>query len=88
MLRVERTQISLDTKQADRLRRLARERGTSMAALIREAVDEVFPADATDSLEARWARALASVGGFHSGLTDVAERHDDYFVEAIEASDE
>ncbi len=86
MLRVERTQISLDPEQADRLRRLARERGTSMAALIREAVEAVFPADATDSLDARWQRALASIGGFHSGLTDASERHDDYFAEAIEAS--
>jgi Ribbon-helix-helix protein, copG family len=42
---VERTQISLDAAQASRLRRLARERGTSMAALIRAAVDRAYPVD-------------------------------------------
>ena len=79
---VERTQISLDAAQAARLRRLSRERGTSMAALIRDAVDRSYPADAGDSMDARWERALASVGGFHSGLSDVGEEHDRYLEEA------
>ena len=79
---VERTQISLEPAQAARLRRLARERRTSMAALIRDAVDRSYPADADDSLDARWERALASLGGFHSGLSDVGEEHDRYLEEA------
>jgi hypothetical protein len=78
---VERTQISLEPLQAARLRRLARERRTSMAALIRDAVDRSYPADADDSMDARWERALASLGGFHSGLSDVAEEHDRYLAE-------
>jgi hypothetical protein len=77
-----RTQISLTNEQAERLRRLARRRRTSMAALIREAVDAVHPADDTDSLEARWERALAAMGGFHSGLPDLARNHDKYLAEA------
>ena len=79
---VERTQISLEPAQAARLRHLARERRTSMAALIREAVDRSYPADADDSRDARWERALASLGGFHSGLSDVGEEHDRYLAEA------
>lgn len=82
MCAVERTQISLDAAQAARLRRLARERHTSMAALIRDAVDRTYPADADDSLEARWERALASVGGFHGDGSNVSEEHDRFLEEA------
>jgi predicted DNA-binding protein len=80
---VEQTQISLTREQAQRLRRLARERGVSMAALIREAIDRVHPADSDDSLDARWARALAAVGGGHSGRSDIAETHDRYLEDAF-----
>jgi hypothetical protein len=71
---VERTQISLTEEQARRLRGLARRRHTSMAALIRDAVDRAYPApDRTDD---RWSRALAAVGGFRSGRSDVSVEHD------------
>lgn len=81
---VERTQISLDAAQAARLRRLARERGTSMAALIRDAVELAYPEGSDDSPEARWQRALAAIGRHHSGLSDVSIRHDDYLADGIE----
>lgn len=71
---VERTQISLTEEQAQRLRGLAKRRRTSMAALIRDAVDRAYPpAGASDD---RWGRALAAVGGFRSGLIDVSVEHD------------
>ena len=79
---VERTQISLDAAQAARLRRLARERGTSIAALIRAAVDRAYPAADDDSLESRWDRALANVGGFRGDGSNVGEEHDRYLEEA------
>lgn len=66
MSTVERTQISLVPEQAARLRRLARERRTSMAALIRDAVDRTYPAEADNTLDARWERSLASLGGFRA----------------------
>jgi len=78
---MERTQISLEPEQAERLRRLARERGVSMAHLIREAVDAAYGPDAPDSREALWARAWRAVGSGHSGLGDVAENHDRYLDE-------
>jgi hypothetical protein len=53
-----------------------------MAALIREAVDRTYGADASD--EARWQRALDSVGGFRSGRSDVSERHDDALADAFD----
>jgi Arc/MetJ-type ribon-helix-helix transcriptional regulator len=78
---MERTQISLTSSQARELRRLARTRGTSMAALIREAVDRTYgQADE----EARWHRALDAVGGFRSDRSDVSERHDDALADAFD----
>lgn len=80
---MERTQISLTSSQARELRRIARARGTSMAALIREAVDRTYT-DGSDAT-ARWRRALDSVGGFRSDRSDVAERHDDALVDAFDS---
>jgi len=78
---MERTQISLEPEQAERLRRLARERGVSMAHLIREAVDAAYGPEAPDSREALWARAWSAVGCGHSGLHDLADEHDRYLDE-------
>ena len=79
---MERTQISLTSSQARELRRLARKRETSMAALIRDAVERTYALDA--GVEARWERALAAVGGFRSGRSDLSERHDDLLFDAYE----
>lgn len=67
--------------QAARLRRLARRRKTSMAALIRDAVDRVYsePGPADDP----WDRAIAAIGGFRSGRRDGSENHDDAFADAL-----
>jgi len=82
MLPMQRTQISLEPEQADRLRRLARERGVSMAHLIREAVDRTYGGPLALPTRAElWERAWSAVGCGHSGLGDVSERHDDYLDE-------
>ncbi len=52
-----------------------------MAALIREAVDRTY--GGADE-EARWQRALASVGGFRSDRSDISERHDEALADAFE----
>jgi hypothetical protein len=79
---MERTQISFEPEQADRLRRLAAERGVSMAHLVREAVDRMYGGALAPPTRAElWARALSAVGCGHSGLGDVSERHDDYLDE-------
>ena len=67
--------------QASALERRATESGRSVAALLREAVDAWLVADERRALIER---ARNSVGGFHSGLGDLAENHDEYFVQAIE----
>jgi hypothetical protein len=79
---VERTQISLEPDQADRLRRLAKERGVSMAHLVREAVDQAYGGPLAPPTRAELGeRALSAIGCGHSGLGDVSERHDDYLDE-------
>jgi hypothetical protein len=75
-----RTQIQLTEDQAEGVKRIARERGISVAAVIREAV-ELELAGRSDRAE-RWQRALAVVGKYRSGLADVAEHHDRYLAEA------
>jgi len=74
-----RTQVQLTEQQAIRLRRTAAERGVSMAALIREAVDSVV---ADEDRDARWERAVAAIGCGSSGLTDVGSEHDRYLERA------
>ncbi|MBX7161765.1 MAG: ribbon-helix-helix domain-containing protein [Acidimicrobiia bacterium] len=72
-----RTQISLTEEQHERLRALAAERGESMSALIREAIDAVGAVDRRREAHRRllaWARD----SGFRSGDTDVSENHDTY----------
>ncbi|MEX2546998.1 MAG: CopG family transcriptional regulator [Chloroflexota bacterium] len=81
---MERTQISLTTEQAARLRRIAEERGTSMAALIRDAVDRVLPDEDSPTMEERWARAFAAIGTARGGGGNVSEDHDRYLSDAYQ----
>ena len=77
-----RTQIQLTERQAAALKMVARERGVSMAAVIRDAVDVVVD---EASRQARVERAIAAVGGFSGGGRDVARDHDRYLEEAYQA---
>ena len=75
------TQISLTPTQARRLRRLADERHTSMAALVREAVDSAYPEPEARNRDKLWARAMSVVGIGNSGIADLGEEHDRYLAE-------
>ena len=52
-----------------------------MAALIRDAVDRAYPEG--ELVDSAWDRALAAVGGFHSGRGDISENHDEYVADAF-----
>jgi len=70
-----RTQISLTEDQMRRLRREARRRHMSLAAVIRDAVDRVVPDD--DVLRsARIDALLAAAGSVASGSGSIARDHD------------
>jgi hypothetical protein len=83
---VERTQISLEPEQADLLRRLAQERGVSMAHLIRDAVDQAYGSVmAPPSRDELWERAMGAAASGASGMPDVSDRHDDYLAEIYQS---
>ncbi|HDP80192.1 MAG TPA: ribbon-helix-helix protein, CopG family [Spirochaetes bacterium] len=76
-----RTQIQLTDEQAQKLKKIAMKRGSSMAEVIRQAVDRIiekteFPSD--DQIKRR---ALEAAGRFHAGSRDLARRHDDYLAD-------
>jgi hypothetical protein len=75
-----RTQIQLTVEQAEKAKRLAAERGVSMAEVFRELIERAPEGD--DRAE-RFARALAAVGTGRDieGRTDVSLRHDEYLAE-------
>ena len=79
-----RTQIQLTERQTQRLKALAKERGVSMAELIRESVDKLLESPAVIDREERKRRAIAVAGRFRSGLTDLGVKHDEYLAEAYE----
>ena len=71
-----RTQISLTEEQMRRLRAEARRRRVPIAAVVREAVDRLVPADPGDR-RAMFERALSAVGRFESASGDASARHDE-----------
>ena len=77
-----RTQVQLTKEQAAELKRLALERGVSVAELVREGVSKVLRESRGPSREERKRRALAAVGRFR-GPSDLSERHDHYFAESV-----
>lgn len=72
---VIRTQVSLTEEQMRRLRREARRRHVSLAAVVREAIDRTVPdedAARSDRVEA----LLGAAGAAASGTGTVAREHD------------
>lgn len=67
-----RTQIQLTEKQMASVRRAAAERGVSIAAVIRELVDQGLRTDE----DGRRARALSVAGRFQSGTSTTSVEHD------------
>jgi hypothetical protein len=67
-----RSQVQLTEEQAAALRAVAARRGVSMAAVIRELIDEGLRTPAV----ARSTRARSAIGRFASGRHDVSREHD------------
>jgi hypothetical protein len=80
-----RTQIQLTNQQARRLRAEARDRGLSLAEVIRQYVDLGLSAEAPNR-DALYDRAAALVGRFHDlhDAADIARHHDRYLDDAFE----
>jgi hypothetical protein len=80
-----RTQIQLTDQQARRVRAEARERGVSIAEMIRRYVEKGLSEEAPDRA-ALYERAARVAGRFRDrrGARDVSSRHDRYLDEAFE----
>lgn len=77
-----RTQIQLPEEQVSTLKNLATQQHTSMAELIRRAIDMFTASTDAVSLQDHRQRALAAAGMFRSGHGDLSAKHDDYLAEA------
>jgi hypothetical protein len=73
---VIRTQVSLTEDQMRRLRREARRRHVSLAAVVRDAIDRTVP-DADQARLDRLEALLKVAGTAASGTGTVAREHDD-----------
>ena len=67
-----RTQISLTEEQHRFLAELSRRTGTSISAIIRQAVDHLRASEGTPQR-----RAMQLVGAFEADRTDVSQKHDE-----------
>jgi hypothetical protein len=77
-----RTQIQLKEEQADILKKIAIEQNTSVAEIIRRAVDDVIKSARLPDHEESRKRAIEIAGKFRSGKHDISARHDRYLEEA------
>lgn len=77
-----RTQIQLDEKQAEALKRIAAAQKVSMAEIIRRGVDLYLKTSLSISDDERRQRAIRASGQFRSGKGDVAKNHDAYLAKA------
>lgn len=82
-----RTQIQLTEEQSRILKRMAFERGVSMAELIRQSVDLFIRSAGELTPEQMRQRALSVVGIASSGVSDFGREHDRYLDEAYGDSD-
>lgn len=80
-----RTQIQLTEAQVRGLKKIARLREVSVAAVIRESVDDLIASQAAGARGAAWEAAQAVIGKYRSGAPDAAHEHDRYLDEAFAA---
>jgi hypothetical protein len=77
---MQRTQIYLESDLAQSLDRLARQRGTSRADLIRVAARRLVREESEEPFGS--ILSLAGIGQDQDGATDVSQRHDEYLADA------
>ncbi len=83
---MNRKQIQFTERQLAAIRKEARRRRISEAAVVRDAIDRSLERTKrpSDARSRQIARAIASVGGFRSGLKDIAQQHDRELADAYE----
>jgi len=81
-----RLQVQLTPAQARSVKEIAHERGMSVAAVIREAIDRFVAEPASG--DAIWQEALSVVGKYRGDGRNVAVEHDRYLEEAYANAEE
>jgi Arc/MetJ-type ribon-helix-helix transcriptional regulator len=76
-----RTQIQLTEDQAKSLKKLSTQMNISMSEIIRQGIDAYLRNYGMANQEERRQRAIKSAGQFHSGKTDLSEKHDEYLAD-------
>lgn len=76
-----RVQAQLTESQSAALKALARERGTSVAGLLREGADKILAEEGRESRSQRRQRALLALGRFQGTGEPVAAEHDRFLDE-------
>lgn len=71
-------QVYLRSDQLDALRALSKRRRESIAGLVRKGVDKLL-----DEVPPEEDPLMGVVGLYDSGVSDLAEKHDDYLAEMI-----
>jgi Arc/MetJ-type ribon-helix-helix transcriptional regulator len=78
-----RTQIQLTEQQSQKVHEAARRSGISVAEVIRRGLDLYLEQESGRTAGVATRQAAGQIAGlFHSGRSDVAERHDEYLDEA------
>jgi hypothetical protein len=78
---MRRIQIRLSQAQERAVRRRAAKTGSSIAGVVRDAIDRHV---VTDDGSTRYRRVLEVFGRYKSTARDVSERHDRYLADAFE----
>lgn len=73
-----RTQIQLTEHQAAQLKRVAAERGVSMAELIRQSVDQFLQSAVYPSHQNKVQKHKELAGKYSADAADLSENHDTY----------
>lgn len=76
-----RTQIQLTEEQSHTLKVMAREKGISVAELIRRSIDHYIHSLKEPTLEQKYERSLSIIGKYTAKETDLGRNHDRYLAE-------
>jgi hypothetical protein len=79
-----RTQIQLTEAQVNKIKKAAIDQGTSVAEVIRRAVENMVQSSRKITIQERVRRAMEIAGKFRSGKTNISRNHDKYLAEAYE----
>lgn len=77
-----RTQVQLTEEQSKALKKMSAQMNISISELIRQGIDFYLRSHGTVNQEERRQRAINAAGRFHSGQSDLSEKHDEYLTEA------